>query len=166
MWSIYTCTKMSTEVNESRHVGKSNGHKIMTFELQSQNSYFTVNIKSHMDICFPLLACLKNDILNTAAVIWTRATAVMNASDESSYQEGGMLGNSSWSYSYYHQNYTLSTPLLPDKTSTSKPAACEQLHIAVEVWTVCVILNTKLRCCTFLTVALALLVSTGSHLFC
>ncbi len=82
-------------------------------------------------------ACLKNDILNTAAVIWIRATAMMNASDDSSYQEEVMLGNSTWAYSYYHQNYTLSPPLLPDKSSTSKPAACEQLHIAVEVQTKC-----------------------------
>ncbi|KAG7223521.1 hypothetical protein INR49_015461 [Caranx melampygus] len=66
-----------------------------------------------------------------AAVIWTRAAAGMNASDESSYHEG----NSTWDYSYYHQNYTLQPPLLPDKTSsTSKPAACEQVHIAIEVF--------------------------------
>ncbi|XP_042281079.1 melanocortin 5a receptor isoform X2 [Thunnus maccoyii] len=60
----------------------------------------------------------------------------MNASDESSYQEEVLMGNSTWadSYSYYHQNYTLPPPLLPDKTSTSKPAACEQVHIAVEVF--------------------------------
>lgn len=85
---------------------------------------------------FSFTACLKNGIHNRAAVIWTRATAGMNMSDESSYHEEGMLGNSTWAYSYYQQNYTLSPPLLPDRTSTSKPAACEQVHIAVEVWTV------------------------------
>nr|CAZ69799.1 melanocortin receptor subtype 5 [Dicentrarchus labrax] len=58
----------------------------------------------------------------------------MNASDQSSYQEEVMLGNSTWAYYSYHQNYTLSPPLLPDKTSTSKPAACEQVHIAIEVF--------------------------------
>lgn len=92
-------------------------------------------------------ACLKNGLHNRAAVIWTRATAGMNVSDESSYQEEVLLGNSTWAYSYYHQNYTLPPPLLTDKTSTSKPAACEQLHIAVEVWTVCVVLNPKTLFC-------------------
>ncbi|KAK2844101.1 hypothetical protein Q5P01_010760 [Channa striata] len=58
----------------------------------------------------------------------------MNASDESRYREEGLLGNSTWTYSYYHQNYTLPPALLSDKTSTSKPAACEQVHIAVEVF--------------------------------
>ncbi|XP_022609067.1 melanocortin receptor 5-like [Seriola dumerili] len=58
----------------------------------------------------------------------------MNASDESSYHEEVLLGNSTWAYSYYHQNYTLPPPLLPDKSSTSKPAACEQVHIAIEVF--------------------------------
>ncbi|XP_067367611.1 melanocortin 5a receptor isoform X2 [Channa argus] len=58
----------------------------------------------------------------------------MNASDESPYQEEELLANSTLAYSYYHQNYTLSPPLLTDKTSTSKPVACEQVHIAVEVF--------------------------------
>lgn len=63
-----------------------------------------------------------------AVIFWSRAAAGMNASDEE-----GLLGNSTWDYSYYHQNFTLQPPLLPDKTSTSKPAACEQVHIAIEV---------------------------------
>nr|XP_020482756.1 melanocortin receptor 5-like [Labrus bergylta] len=58
----------------------------------------------------------------------------MNASDLSSYQGEVMLDNSTWAYSYYNINYTLSPPLIPDKTSTTKPAACEQVHIAVEVF--------------------------------
>lgn len=75
----------------------------------------------------------ENASFRRAAVIWTRATAGMNASDESSYHGEVLLGNSTWDYSYYHQNYTLAPPLLADKTSTSKPAACEQVHIAIEV---------------------------------
>uniref|UniRef100_A0A3Q1CNA3 G-protein coupled receptors family 1 profile domain-containing protein n=1 Tax=Amphiprion ocellaris TaxID=80972 RepID=A0A3Q1CNA3_AMPOC len=67
-------------------------------------------------------------------MIWTRVTAGMNVSDGSSYQEEELLGNSTWAYSYYHQNYTLAPPLLPDKSSTSKPVGCEQVHIAVEVF--------------------------------
>lgn len=65
-------------------------------------------------------------------MIQTRPTAEMNVSDESSYQEEVLLGNSTWGYSYYHQNYTLIPPL-SEKASTSKPAACEQVHIAIEV---------------------------------
>ena len=57
----------------------------------------------------------------------------MNASVRSSHPGEGMLGNSTWDYNYYQQNYSASAPLMPDKTGTSKPAACEQLHIAVEV---------------------------------
>lgn len=68
----------------------------------------------------------------------------MNISDKSSHPEEGMLGNSTWNYGHLHQNYTLSPPLIPDKTSTSKPAACEQLHIAIEVWTAYVPLNTTM----------------------
>lgn len=59
----------------------------------------------------------------------------MNVSEELYYhEEDGSMGNSSWAYSYYyHQNYTLSPPLPSDRSSTTKPAACEQLNIAVEV---------------------------------
>uniref|UniRef100_A0A3Q4GNJ2 Melanocortin receptor 5 n=1 Tax=Neolamprologus brichardi TaxID=32507 RepID=A0A3Q4GNJ2_NEOBR len=57
----------------------------------------------------------------------------MNVSNESSYQEEVLLDNSTWGYSYYHQNYTLIPPL-SEKASTSKPAACEQVHIAIEVF--------------------------------
>lgn len=71
------------------------------------------------------------------AVTGSRTTAGMNASDESSYREEVLLVNSTWGYSYYHHNYTASP--VPDKTSTSKPAACEQVHIAIEV-SVCVLL--------------------------
>lgn len=82
---------------------------------------------------FYFAAYLKNGIHSRSAVIWTRAIAGM---DESSYQEEMMLGNSTWAYSYYPQNNTQFPPLLPDKTSTSKPPACEQVHIAIEVcWT-------------------------------
>lgn len=59
----------------------------------------------------------------------------MNSSDETSYHEEVLLANSTWGYSYYHQNYTLSP--VPDKAGTSKPAACEQVHIAVEVCNMC-----------------------------
>lgn len=53
----------------------------------------------------------------------------MNVSTETpNLQE--LLGNSTWAYPGHHQNYTLSPPLVPGKI---KPAACEQLHIAVEV---------------------------------
>lgn len=83
---------------------------------------------------FFLSACWKkNGVQGRAAMIWTRAAAGMNMSEEPSYPEEEQLGNSTWAYFYYHQNYTLAPPLLPDKTSTSKPAACEQVHIAVEV---------------------------------
>lgn len=82
---------------------------------------------------FFVAACLKHAIPSKAEVICT--TTVMNVSDKSSHPEEGMLGNSTWNYGPFHQNYTLSPPLIPDKTSTSKPAACEQLHIAIEVWT-------------------------------
>ncbi|CAB1449814.1 unnamed protein product [Pleuronectes platessa] len=58
----------------------------------------------------------------------------MNESHEVFYQEEVVMGNSTWAYTYYHQNYTLPPPLIPDKRSTSKPAACEQVHIAVEVF--------------------------------
>ncbi|XP_024917681.1 melanocortin receptor 5 [Cynoglossus semilaevis] len=60
----------------------------------------------------------------------------MNVSEELYYhEEDGSMGNSSWAYSYYyHQNYTLSPPLPSDRSSTTKPAACEQLNIAVEVF--------------------------------
>lgn len=54
----------------------------------------------------------------------------MNASKDTPYPQE-LLPNSSWADSGYHQNYTLSPPLLSGKI---KPAACEQLHIAVEVW--------------------------------
>lgn len=79
---------------------------------------------------FYFAAYLKNGIHSRSAVSRTRATAGM---DESSYQEEMMLGNSTWAYSYYPQNNTQFPPLLPDKTSTSKPPACEQVHIAIEV---------------------------------
>lgn len=81
---------------------------------------------------FLLSACLKNGLQVRVAMIQTRPTAEMNVSAESSYQEEVLLGNSTWGYSYYHQNYTLIPPL-SEKASTSKPAACEQVHIAIEV---------------------------------
>lgn len=40
------------------------------------------------------------------------------------------MGNSTWNSLSYQANFTLSPPLLPK----SKAAACEQLHIAIEVW--------------------------------
>ncbi|KAF1387469.1 hypothetical protein PFLUV_G00079240 [Perca fluviatilis] len=58
----------------------------------------------------------------------------MNLSDESSYQADALLGNFTRAYSYFHLNYTLPLPMQPEKTSTFKPAACEQVHIAVEVF--------------------------------
>uniref|UniRef100_A0A673CMS7 Melanocortin receptor 5 n=1 Tax=Sphaeramia orbicularis TaxID=375764 RepID=A0A673CMS7_9TELE len=58
----------------------------------------------------------------------------MNVSAETSYAEEGLLGNSTWAYSHDHYNYTLPPLLTTDKTSTTKPAACEQVHIAVEVF--------------------------------
>uniref|UniRef100_A0A8D3DKM8 Melanocortin receptor 5 n=1 Tax=Scophthalmus maximus TaxID=52904 RepID=A0A8D3DKM8_SCOMX len=58
----------------------------------------------------------------------------MNESGESFYNGEVQMGNSTWTYTYYDQNYTLSPPLLPAKTSTSKPAACEQVHIAIEIF--------------------------------
>lgn len=92
---------------------------------------------------FFFAACLKHGISGRTAVIKFNTTADMNTSVELSYPEEGLLGNSTWAYSYYHQNYTVSPPLLSDKTSTSKPKACEQLHIALEVWKACMPLNTK-----------------------
>lgn len=84
----------------------------------------------------------------------------MNTSEESSYREEVLLGNTTWGYSYYPHNYTLAPPLMSDKSGTSKPAACEQVHIAVEVFlitphytralicldTLIEILNTLLLC--------------------
>lgn len=81
-------------------------------------------------------AWMNNAIHRRTAVIWTRTVAGMNASDEKSYHEEVLLVNSTWGYSYYHQNYTPSP--VPDKSSTSKPAACEQVHIAIEVCNMCV----------------------------
>lgn len=83
---------------------------------------------SHFGMFF-FTASLHHGVPNAAPVIYTRVTAGMNSSEETSYPEE-MLGNSTWAYSNYHQNYTLSPPLIPGKI---KPAACEQLHIAVEV---------------------------------
>lgn len=42
------------------------------------------------------------------------------------------MSNSTWNPLFYQPNFTLSPPLLP-KTKT---AACEQLHIAIEVQTI------------------------------
>lgn len=67
---------------------------------------------------------------NATLVTYTRVAARMNASKDTPYLQE-LLANSSLADSGYHQNYTLSPPLLPGKI---KPAACEQLHIAVEVW--------------------------------
>ncbi|XP_012709460.1 melanocortin 5a receptor [Fundulus heteroclitus] len=58
----------------------------------------------------------------------------MNGMNTSTYQEEELLGNSTWTFSYYHQNNTLTPPLLRDKATTPKPAACEQVNIAVEVF--------------------------------
>ncbi|XP_023187216.1 melanocortin receptor 5-like isoform X3 [Xiphophorus maculatus] len=58
----------------------------------------------------------------------------MNRMNTSTYQEEELLGNSTWTFSYHHQNNTPTAPLLQDKASTLKPAACEQVHIAVEVF--------------------------------
>lgn len=106
------------------------------------------NCTSHMAVfvfCFLFFfaACLKHGISGRTAVIKIDTAADMNTSVEFSYPEEGLLGNSTWAYSFYHQNYTVSPPLLSDKTSTSKPKACEQLHIALEVWKACMLLNTK-----------------------
>lgn len=99
---------------------------------------------------FSFAVCWKHGVPSRAAIIRTRATAAMNASSEYSFPEERIPGNSTWAYSY-HQNYTLSPPLLPGKTNTSKAAACEQLHIAVEVWVACVALGGQtLLLCTLL----------------
>ncbi|XP_043973270.1 melanocortin 5a receptor [Gambusia affinis] len=63
-----------------------------------------------------------------------QSSAAMNRMNTSTYQEEELLGNSTWTFSYHHQNYTPTPPLLQDKASTLKPAACEQVHIAVEVF--------------------------------
>ncbi|MEQ2257349.1 hypothetical protein ILYODFUR_033973 [Ilyodon furcidens] len=58
----------------------------------------------------------------------------MNRMNTSTYQEEELIGNSTWTFSNYHQNNTLATPLLQDKVTTEKPASCEQVHIAVEIF--------------------------------
>ncbi|XP_027872318.1 melanocortin receptor 5-like isoform X2 [Xiphophorus couchianus] len=63
-----------------------------------------------------------------------QSSAAMNRMNTSTYQEEELLGNSTWTFSYHHQNNTPTAPLLQDKASTLKPAACEQVHIAVEVF--------------------------------
>lgn len=74
-------------------------------------------------------ACLDNDNPNATQVSYTGVAAGMNTSVET-FSPQEMLVNSTWSNSGYQQNYTLSPPLLQGKI---KPAACEQLHIAIEV---------------------------------
>lgn len=56
--------------------------------------------------------------------------AGMNTSSRPSYPQEGIMGNSTWNSPIYQTNFTLSPPLLPK----TKAAACEQLHIAIEVW--------------------------------
>lgn len=55
--------------------------------------------------------------------------AEMNTSHRSPDPQDGIMGNFTWNPLSYQTNFTLSPPLLP-KTKT---AACEQLHIAIEV---------------------------------
>lgn len=106
--------------------------KLMGWTLISRLKLLTriwKNLMSHFGIFF-FTASSHHGVPNEAPVIYTGVTAGMNSSEETSYPEE-MLGNSTWAYSSYHQNYTVSPPLIPGKI---KPAACEQLHIAVEVW--------------------------------
>lgn len=58
--------------------------------------------------------------------------AGMNTSSRPSYPQEGIMGNSTWNSPFYQTNFTLSPPLLPK----TKAAACDQLHIAIEVWIV------------------------------
>lgn len=93
---------------------------------------FGTEVKTFLsDFCLSFFAaCLDDGAPNSTLVTYAWVVAGMNASKETPYPQE-LLGNSTWADSSYHQNYTLSPPLLPGKI---KPAACEQLHIAVEVW--------------------------------
>lgn len=67
----------------------------------------------------------ENAILTWTTVIWIRAPTGMNVSLGSSYKEEMFMGNSTLP--------SFSNSSLLDKGGTSQPAACEQLHIALEV---------------------------------
>uniref|UniRef100_A0A8C7WN69 Melanocortin receptor 5 n=1 Tax=Oryzias sinensis TaxID=183150 RepID=A0A8C7WN69_9TELE len=56
----------------------------------------------------------------------------MEVTDKTNSLHKEQLANSTWNF--YQQNYTIAPPSLKEKTSPSAAAACEQVHIAVEVF--------------------------------
>lgn len=55
--------------------------------------------------------------------------AGMTTTHRSSYPQQAVMANSTWNSFFHQPNFTLAPPLLPKP----KTAACEQLHIAIEV---------------------------------
>lgn len=93
-------------------------------------------------------ARFRHDFLCTT--LRTRPTE-MNTSHRSSDPQEGLMGNSTWNPLSFQPNFTLSPPLLP-KTKT---AACEQLHIAIEVQ----IIITFCTVCTWVSVSCLSIIS-------